>query len=147
MARQKPWHLAPALAVLRDEINAAAPQRSKASDGYLGDPKHATRTSDHNLCVCCGVVAAADWTHDPKGGLDCQLLADFLQVRAGKGDVRVKYVIWKKRIMSGPGQRNPCAVWRPYTGKNAHTRHLHLSVTHERVDDDGPWGWAPEAAP
>lgn len=140
------WTIASALDTLHGEINAAGPNRSRASDGGIGDPRHAQRSSDHNPCVCCQIVCARDWTHDPKHGLDCQKLADFLESRAQAGDVRVKYVIWKKRIMSGPNQRNPCGIWRAYTGKNAHTKHLHLSVTHEHVDDAAPWGWPPAPA-
>jgi hypothetical protein len=139
------WTIAKALDVLLAEINAAAPKRSKASDGGIGDARHSNLTSDHNPCACCDTVCARDFTQDPKGGLDCQQLADFLEGRAQGGDVRIKYVIWRRQIMSGPGQRHPCAVWRPYRGTNAHTKHLHLSVTHEHADDTRTWDWPPTA--
>jgi hypothetical protein len=138
------WHIAPTLDVLLAELNAAAPQRSKLSDGGIGDARHSNKTSDHNPCPCCETVCARDFTHDPKHGLDCQQLADFLEGRALAGDPRIKYVIWRRQIMSGPGQRNPVGVWRPYRGTNAHTKHLHLSVRHEDVDDSRSWDWPPE---
>ena len=136
----KQWHVAPALDALLTEINEHAPERSKASDGAIGDVRH-NKSSDHMPCVCCQTVTARDFTQDPKHGLDCQHLADFLCRQALAKDHRVKYVIWKRQIMSGPGQQNPVGVWRPYSGKNAHTKHLHLSVCHEHADEDGPWGW------
>ena len=135
------WRIATSLDRLLAELNAAAPKRSKASDGGIGDAKHSAKSSDHNPCGCCQTVCARDFTHDPKGGLDGQRLADWLQGQALAGDTRIKYVIWRKQIMSGPGQQHPCGVWRPYTGKNAHTKHVHLSVVHERADDEAPWGW------
>lgn len=140
------WRIATSLDRLLAELNAAAPKRSKASDGGIGDARHSAKTSDHNPCACCQTVCARDFSHDPKGGLDGQQLAEWLQGRALAGDTRIKYVIWRKQILSGPGQRHPCGVWRPYTGKNTHTKHLHLSVVHERCDDDAPWGWPPVPA-
>ena len=139
------WRIAPALDTLHAEINAAAPTRAKASDGGIGDAKHSARASDHNPCDCCRIVCARDWTNDPPT-FDAQRLADWLQGRALAGDKRIKYVIWHHRIMSGPGQSHPCGVWRPYTGKNPHTKHLHLSIAHDHADDDAPWGWPPAAA-
>jgi hypothetical protein len=130
---------------LLGEINASAPKRSKISDGGIGDERHSATKSDHNPCRCCRVVHARDFTHDPAGGLDGQQLADWLQARAHAGEQRIRYVIWNRQIMSGPGQNYPCGVWRPYSGKNAHTHHVHLSVSHDNCDDDAAWGWPPTA--
>lgn len=131
---------------LLGEINAAAPDRNRASDGGIGDARHSSQSSDHNPCDCCEIVMARDFTNDPAGGLNCQRLADWLQGRADAGETRIKYVIWRRQIMSGPGQQHPCAVWRPYRGNNPHTKHLHLSVAHDACDDEAPWGWPPVAA-
>jgi hypothetical protein len=147
------WRMAKTLGAtgkdgLLGEINASAPNRNKASDGGIGDARHQAGTSDHNPCKCHRVVCARDFTHDPgPGGLDGQQLADWLQARALAGETRIKYVIWNRQIMSGPGQSHPCGKWRAYTGKNPHTKHVHLSVPHgiERFDNGKPWGWPPAA--
>jgi len=88
------WRLAKSLEVLRAQINAYAPKRSKASDGTIGDEAHATTNSDHNPWVIdqngMGVVTAIDFTHSPSTGLDCgQLLNALLASR----DIRIKYII------------------------------------------------------
>jgi len=148
------WRLAKALggtgtAGLLGEINARAPGRSKASDGGIGDAGHSARTSDHNPCDCCrpGVVCARDFTHDPPA-FDSYAFAEWLRARVLAGEARVKYVISNGRIFSGRGQNHPAGVWRPYTGKNKHAHHVHVSVRHgaEFFDDDAPWGWHPADA-
>ena len=145
------WRVANSLgatgtAGLLGEINASAPNRSKASDGGIGDPAHSARTSDHNPCDCHDVVCARDFTHDPAGGFDSYAFADWLarRVVASPPEARVKYIISNKRICSGQGQSYPPGVWRPYTGSNPHTKHAHVSVRHgpSLFDDEAPWGWA-----
>jgi hypothetical protein len=134
---------------LLGEINAGAPERSKASDGGIGDPRHAARTSDHNPCACCQVVCARDFTHDPAGGFDSYAFAEWLRRRVLEGESRVRYVISNGKIFSGPGQSHAVGVWRPYSGRNKHAHHVHVSVRHgpDYYDDARPWGWppAPEA--
>lgn len=134
----RPWRVAAALLMLRRQVDARAPGRSKASDGTIGDADHTTRASDHNPWILeggTGVVTAMDITHDPARGCDADALAE--AIRASR-DVRVKYVIWNKRIMSSTVQP---WVWRPYGGKNPHTKHIHISVPpeKERYDDGTPW--------
>lgn len=143
------WRMAKALGAtgklgLLGEINDAAPTRSKASDGGIGDARHAKSVSDHNPCKCCRVVTARDFTHDPKHGFDAGAFAEWLRARVLAGETRVKYVIYNRRIFSGQGQNHPAGVWRKYTGTNPHTKHVHLSVRHGAfMDDDRPWGWPP----
>ncbi|PND27621.1 S8 family serine peptidase [Sinorhizobium sp. M4_45] len=132
------WRVAESLKALRAQVNARAPDRSKASDGSIGDAAHATRKSDHNPWIVdgvVGVVTAIDITHDPAGGCDAGVLAEAL--RAGR-DPRVKYVIWNRRIMSSTKQP---WTWRPYAGRNAHTKHVHISVQPDkaRYDNVKPW--------
>ena len=44
---------------LRDMVDDRWPRRDRASDGWLGDSKHAARTSDHNA-NSKGIVHAID---------------------------------------------------------------------------------------
>jgi hypothetical protein len=132
------WTLAESLGRFRDQLNALAPNRSKASDGTIGDAAHQARSSGHNPAWIAGanLVTAFDATHDPAGGLDCHRLAASLQ-RAR--DSRLLYAIWNRRIMAGAAGPQPWA-WRPYSGAAPHTEHLHLSVVADRRCRDGsPW--------
>lgn len=145
------WRMAYSLDVLLAEINTKAPNRSKASDGGIGDAAHASRTSDHNPWVKdrdgVGVVRARDYTHDPQGGLDCNELANFLRAKLGKHPALGSgaYIIWNGRIIStnrlGEG-------WRKYDGANQHTKHLHLSVEIATgYDSRQNFGWLQASGP
>jgi hypothetical protein len=137
------WRMAKALDGLRAEINAQAPGRSIKSDGGIGDATHSSHRSDHNPCGCCRVVCAFDFTHDPPR-FDSYGFAHWLAARCAVGaEPRVKYIISNGRIASGMGQHHPAGLWRPYTGKNKHTRHVHVSVRHgaELFDNEEPWTW------
>lgn len=140
---------AASLKTLHAEINEAAPDRSIESDGWIGDAAHASRTSDHNPWVIdpngIGVVRARDFTDDPPGGLDCNDLAEFLAGLLGKHPALGSgaYIIWNRRIISTD---RLAEGWRPYTGSNDHTHHLHLSVALAAAgyDSTAPWGWPTE---
>lgn len=134
------WRLAESLAKLRDQINDSFPDRSKASDGTVGDAAHSSRSSDHNPWVKDGrssVVTAIDITHDPRNGVDAGKLADMLR---SSRDERIKYIISNARICSGSGGPQPW-VWRRYTGSNAHRKHMHLSVKPEKHLYDSRLNW------
>jgi hypothetical protein len=139
------WRVALSLNTLLKQINAKAPNRSKVSDGAIGDAKHRSRRSDHNPWVRdggMGVVTARDFTHDAKRGCDCAKLAASL--RAAR-DKRVKYIIWNWQICwSVPYGGSPAWAWRRYRGRNGHTHHLHLSVRPLKAlyDSDAPWSLA-----
>jgi len=131
---------------LLGEVNASVPQRSKVSDGGIGDARHQKSRSDHNPCVCCFVVCARDFTHDPAAGFDSYVFAEWLRGRVLGGEQRVKYVISNGRIFSGHGEPYPAGEWRLYKGKNKHAHHVHVSVRHGALhyDDTTPWGWPPK---
>lgn len=140
------WRVARSLEVLLGEINAAAPNRSKVSDGSIGDAAHASRESDHNPWVIYGgqgIVRARDFTHDPAGGLDCNYLATQLAALIAVGGHPAcrsgAYVIWNRRIFSFD-RRNE--GWRTYTGSNPHDHHCHLSVSLDAAgfDSTAMWG-------
>lgn len=141
------WRLPPALKKLRDECNALAPNRSKASDGSIGDSSHAARKSDHNPDRSDPQrdINAIDITNDPKHGLDFDkllphLLKDKRVIPAGG------YYIFKKRIYSPVSPKG-----RAYKGSNPHDKHCHVSIGHaERVEEDtSPWlpGGKPNTTP
>lgn len=121
------YYLAPSLVQLRDEINERWPNRDKASDGWVGDTSHQARVSDHNPDYADGgVVRAIDIDED---GIDtAAVLAQVLH------DPRVSYVIYERRIWGG-------IRWRPYTGSNGHTKHIHISIKHSAAAEKaGSWG-------
>lgn len=136
---------AKSLLVLFDEVNTRFPNRSKASDGMLGDAAHATRESDHNPWVkdgTTGVVTAADITDDSAPGVP--EIADLIvQTLVARRDRRVKYIIHEGRIWRSydkPGI--PKWTPAPYTGSNLHFKHVHVSVWDDKnlYDDTSPWG-------
>jgi len=70
-----------AIAVLR-QATALRPKRKRASDGLLPSAAHlkASPTSDHNTGL------AVDLTHDPKNGIDCAEIFEYLKTgRPGQG--------------------------------------------------------------
>lgn len=139
------WRVAQSLQVLKDQVDRLAPNRSKASDGSIGDAAHASRSSDHNPWVIdgnIGVVTARDITHDPNSGCDANAIAE--SIKASR-DARVKYIIWNKRIASSsPIGGQPAWAWRPYNGANPHNKHIHISVLPEKSAYDSTAAWAVE---
>lgn len=123
------WRLANSLIQLRNEVNIAYPNRSKASDGTIGDASHSSRTSQHNPNPA-GVVTAMDITHDPSHGLDAGVLANKLI-----NDPRTWYVIWNRKIWEA-------GRWTNYTGSSPHDKHVHISTkqTPGSYDNDAKWG-------
>lgn len=135
------WAVAPSVRAMFVEANTRWPNRSKASDGTIGDQAHSSRTSDHNPGAR-NLVHAGDLTHDPAHGVDCNLLAALVYKRVLVGDEqRVKYVIWNRRIFTPAVSQ----AWRPYSGANPHDKHMHISVlsTVAAEKDTSPWFPAP----
>ena len=115
-----------AVAVLR-QATALVPNRMKASDGLLPSAAHlkTSPNSDHNTGL------AADLTHDPKNGIDCEVIFEEL-----KKDKRVSYLIFKGKIWSKDRRAEGN---RTYTGSNPHNKHLHISIKPAYSDDVSPW--------
>jgi hypothetical protein len=115
-----------AVAVLR-QATALAPKRLKASDGLLPSAAHLkiSPNSDHNTGL------AADLTHDPANGIDCEQIFDRL-----KDDKRVDYLIFRKRIWS---RDRASEGERVYFGSNPHDKHLHISIRAAHANDTSPW--------
>lgn len=138
------WKPAPSLKTLLSQINLLAPARNRASDGMIGDPAHQGRNSDHNPWVWdedkkLGVVTALDISHDPKGKCDCEVLAKSLEENK---DSRIKYVIWNKQIMNSSSIKGSLPwTWRTYSGKNPHSKHIHISVKCDKESYDKTESW------
>ncbi len=117
----KPW-LSKAAETLRDQINGAFLDRSRTSDGWIGDLKHQSRKSDHNPRPD-GEVCAIDidaGLSDEQG--ISYALADQLRL-AAKKDKRISYIIHAGKICSAK------SLWRwvKYRGINPHHKHIHIS--------------------
>jgi peptidoglycan hydrolase-like protein with peptidoglycan-binding domain len=120
---------APACKKALADATARWPKRNKASDGIMGDEAHKKTKSDHND------GNAFDLTHDPANGVDCNVLS--LQVIK---DPRVTYVIWNRQIYN---RAKASEGWRKYTGKNPHTKHMHVSIKATSRNDLSAWPWSP----
>lgn len=132
------WRVAYSLITLRDQVNEAWPDRSKLSDGFIGDAAHASGPSDHNPNAA-GVVCAFDITHDPFHGLD---IADLFATFVANPHPDAKYFIANGQIA---GAWDGFTVV-PYHGVDPHTNHLHTSVgvghdghSVQPYDDTTPW--------
>lgn len=130
------YYLAPSLVSLRNEINAANPNRDKSSDGWIGDASHAARVSDHNPdWTAGGVVRALDVDVD---GCDPDRL-----IAVAIADPRTEYVISRRRIY----ERNNNFRARVYTGTNPHDKHTHVSIRHTKTaEKSGKWGYTPSVS-
>lgn len=110
--------------VLREMIDDTFIDRDRRSDGWLGDSRHQSRKSDHNPDEYGWVRAIdidADLGSDKSAPFD---LADQLRI-CGKTDRRIAYVIFNKKIASQKSKFQ----WKPYSGINPHTSHIHVSFT------------------
>jgi hypothetical protein len=118
---------------LRLQIDDSYSSRDKTSDGWLGDYRHSTRTSDHNP-DSKGIVRAIDIDRDLSGKKKPDLMPDLAdQIRhAAKSDKRIAYIIFAGKIASPRmGWR-----WRKYSGINPHDSHCHISFS-KKGDADG----------
>jgi hypothetical protein len=117
----KPW-LSKSAIQFREQVDDSFPERLRKSDGWLGDARHSTRTSDHNPDAngCVRAIDIDARLSDDKGL--STYLAD--QIRQyGKTSKRISYVIHQEKIASPLlGWR-----WRKYKGINKHNHHIHIS--------------------
>lgn len=131
----------PSIVALLDEANRRHPNRSKVSDGTVGDAAHRRRSSDHNPDDD-GWVHAVDLTHDPDHGLDAH---QWVRGVVARRDPRVAYVISQAKIASSsPVAGHRAWAWRPYSGANPHNQPAHVSIRHTDAarNDTSSW-WSP----
>ena len=119
---------------LRLQVDDAFSNRQRSSDGWLGDARHSSRTSDHNP-DSNGIVRAIDISRNLSGAKEPDLmpdLADQIRLCAKRGDKRIAYVIFNSKICSAK------SLWRwvAYKGINPHVKHCHVSFS-KKGDADG----------
>jgi hypothetical protein len=125
--------LSKAAVQLREQIDDSFPDRDRASDGWIGDTRHAHRKSDHNPDAE-GWVRAIDVDRDLFKGSKPDIMPDLAdQLRAAcksKSEKRISYIIFDGRIAS------PILgwKWRKYKG-NKHDKHMHVSFKKEADND------------
>jgi hypothetical protein len=125
----------PCLVTLRAEFNAVAPGRDTGADGWIGDTAHQSRTSDHNP-QADGRVLALDIDSTGPWPVPFNSLVESL-----RGDARLEYVIWNRRIAS----RDQGWTWRTYTGSSdPHTGHAHFSARHDHTGNTSTADWGIE---
>lgn len=140
------YRLALSLEKLRSQVNVMAPNRSKVSDGWIGDASHfATGSaSDHNPWVkqgSMGIVTAIDITHDPRNGVDVLAIANAI---VKSRDRRMKYMIYTGGAGGNPGIISATvSPWAWRTRRNDdHPHHLHVSVNSNAADYDSTSPWS-----
>lgn len=128
---------APACRKALEEASQLWPNRRKTSDGICSSPTHRKQSpnSDHDF------GNAVDLSDDPANGCDAHRLADLL---SKANDPRVKYIISNRRIWN-PSRDKP-GVWRPYSGSNPHTLHIHVSIHSHARGSTAAW-WTPLLRP
>lgn len=141
------YFLSPALAQLRDQINAQYGHRDKTSDGWIGDASHQARPSDHNPDYSDGgIVRAIDVDEDLVIGMTAVGEAMPL-AEAILRDSRTRYVIYEGRLAYGAHVTGVPRGWQPYTGPNAHRHHIHVSARRGARYDRDDRAWALPGAP
>ena len=139
----------PAIAAitLRDQVKALRPDLPDAGFGILGDANHATRFSDHNPWIrdAQGVGVARALDIPVKIGSGNRHLSEKLR-KLSKGNRFRKphpamgkygYIISDGRIAS----ENTNWQWHPYSGKDPHENHVHVSFGRAQHRYDSPYRW------
>ena len=129
------YHLCDAGVTLRSQIDKRWPKRDKASDGWIGDASHQAAVSDHNPDYSAGGVVRAidvDSNLGEKGAMDTLARQLAACGRDRRDNDRLSYIIWDHRIATNTYGW----VWKPYSGVDPHTNHMHVSFT-DRGDDRG----------
>jgi hypothetical protein len=130
---------APALVVLRDQVNAAYPDRDRLSDGCCASAAHSQEnpTSDHEP-GSDGFAAAYDLDLDLVPGAGPGPMLALREHLYETADSRLKYLIFRGEIWYPHNGVRPRGKYA-YTGVNAHAHHMHVSIFRSAVLAIRPW--------
>lgn len=147
--------LVPCLQRLRADVDALCPGRDRSSDGWIGDPAHQQRSSDHNDDEVGRVpIRDADTTPEVHAldldvnlrtpGLTMEMIVQHVLARCRSGaERRLRYVIYNRRIWElANGWRQ-----RVYAGDNPHTGHAHFSASYDSWHEANTASWQLEGIP
>ena len=132
---RRPWQVVPSLSQLLVQVDAAYPIRH-AADGTAAGQGHFNTNpkSDHTPDIN-GDVRAGDIGEVVEN--DAFNVAE--SIRLSK-DSRIKYVIHERRIFSSYNHSAGAPfTWRPYSGSNPHSSHVHVSVLRSNQANKSPW--------
>jgi hypothetical protein len=147
--------LVPCLVQLRTDMNNLCPNRSKASDGWVGNSAHQQNSSDHNWDETGNVpirdadkveeVHAVDLTKDLREpNLTMEMVVQHVLSRCRSGaEKRLRYIIFDRRIWRASND------WRQekYSGSSPHTEHAHFSASYETKLEADTSSWRLEDIP
>lgn len=138
------WALTLGLQNLRRQVNAAFPDRDRASDGTIGDEPHRAHTSGHNPDDTAGSKSA--WNGDPDSlpevrawDMDSDLRAapataqqvvDHIRRLPGVSSV-LRYMIYNHRMYHSRDGFAPTA----YDGPSPHEEHIHFEGAYTQAAD------------
>lgn len=137
------WVVVPCLNELRDQINAIAPDRDRASDGSIGDTSHSAGKSSHNPDRtgspehadgdAADEVRARDFDVDLRTpGLTMLEVVRHLVTGARQGRFWwLRYIIFQGVIY----HRSTSWQARAYTGANSHHHHAHVNSDFTQAAD------------
>jgi hypothetical protein len=130
------WYLNRALTGFRAAVNAAYPNRDKASDGTIGDRVHQATRSDHNPDPDES-VDAFDMDVDLRSGNDAEAIEKLKRVF--EQHPSSSYWIHNDQIAlrSEGWRRKSYAYAGP--GRNKHDRHVHWNTRESHENSTVPW--------
>lgn len=134
------WYLNKALTNFRNAVNMAYPRRDRASDGTIGDPDHAARSSDHNPDPDGSVDA---WDMDVEvNGKGKPYTADVEELkRVFQAHESSSYWIHNDQIArrADGWRRRPYGEFNDDPGRNKHTQHVHWNTRSSHENSTKPW--------
>lgn len=149
------WILVEAGKSLFSAFNTIAPNRSKTSDGSIGDTAHQNSVSDHNPDETGAVpIHDADSTNEVhaidvdkdlnESDITMEKVVQFLLSRCRSGaEKRLRYIIFNRRIWSASSDW----VTKTYTGSSPHTEHAHFSFSYVSSLEASTAPWKLEEIP